>query len=250
MPRTVEEPPPRRPAYFWWLLANALALCFAIVSWMVCLNVFGSPEMPRNYNILEKLGRLPVLKRYTLTDAPNGNARVPKELYKHFGKYYVVYTPEDRDKANGLLLRNYLRNFDNSALLTYVEGDYLIKEVRKLGGSDFFDPGIAVRAQAMVKPDDFTKAVPYPVFIDCLYPTAQTEAIDSFKPGEILTFKKSPNCMAVIHVSQVISEEDPALLLTVVPITTTFHHVGESEPFMVEAPLKIRPGMGMPAFKE
>ena len=26
MPRIVEEPPPRRPAYFWWLLANALAL--------------------------------------------------------------------------------------------------------------------------------------------------------------------------------------------------------------------------------
>ncbi len=250
VPRTVEEPPPRRPAYFWWLLANALALCFAIVSWMVCLNVFGSPESARNYLILEKLGRLPVLKRYTVLDVPNGNARVPKELYKYFGRYYVAYNEKEREEANGLLLRNYLTNFDKSALLNYIEGDYTIKEVRKLGSGDFFEPGIAVRAQAMVKPDEFTKAMPYPVFIDCLYPTSQTEAVDSFKPGETLTFKKSPNCTVVIHVSQTVSEEDPALLLTVVPIATGLHHIGDAEPFQIEPPVKLRPGSGFPAFKD
>ena len=59
VPRNVEEPPPKRPPYFWWALANALALCFAVVSWMVCLHVFGNPEIPRNYEILRKIGRLP-----------------------------------------------------------------------------------------------------------------------------------------------------------------------------------------------
>jgi hypothetical protein len=77
----VEEPAPRRPAYFWWLLANALALCFAVVSWTVCLHVFGNPEMPRNYEILRKIGRLPELKRYTVLDVPNGNLLDPKGLY-------------------------------------------------------------------------------------------------------------------------------------------------------------------------
>lgn len=246
VPRTVEEPPPRRPAYFWWLLANALALCFAIISWGVCLDVFGNPETPRNYAILEKLGRLPVLKHYTVLDVPNGNAMAPKELYKR----YFGYTEEMRVKANSLLLRNYLTNFDRSILLTYVEGNYLIKEVRELGEGDFFNPGIAVRAQAMVKPDDFTKEMPYPVFIDYLLPTSDTKAVGSFKPGELLTIKKSPNCAAVIHVSKTISEEEPALLLTVVPIASGLHQTGDAEPFQIEPPARLRPGAGFPAFKD
>lgn len=75
----------RRPAYFWWFLGNVLALCFAIVSWAICLHVFGNPEMPRNYEILKKLGRIPELKRYTVLDVPNGNSLSPTELY---GKYF------------------------------------------------------------------------------------------------------------------------------------------------------------------
>ncbi len=246
MPRTVEEPPPRRPAYFWWLLANALALCFAIISWAVCLHVFGNPELPRNYEILGKLGRLPVLKKYGQTDVPNGNAMAPKELYKR----YFGYTEDVRLKANSLLLRNYMTNFDRSVLLTYAEGDYVVKESRKLGSNDFFDPGVAVRLQAMVKPDDFTKAMPYPVFIDYLVPTAEQDAAGSLKPGDQVTIRKSPNCAAVIHVSRTISEEEPALLLTVVPIAYGLHQIGDGEPFKIEPPLKLRPGSGFPAFKD
>ncbi len=78
MSRIVEEPVPRRHSYFWWVLANALALCFAVISWAVCLQVFGNPEIPRNYEILRKLGRLPQLKRYTVLDVPNGNLLDPK----------------------------------------------------------------------------------------------------------------------------------------------------------------------------
>ena len=84
MPRKIEAPPPRRPAYFWWLLANALALCFAVVSWTVCLHVFGNPEIPRNYEILRKIHRLPELKRYTVLDVPNGSLLDPKGLYSRF----------------------------------------------------------------------------------------------------------------------------------------------------------------------
>ncbi len=83
--KKTEEVAPRKPAYFWWFLANTLALCFAIVSWFICLQVFGNPEMPRNYEFLKKLGRLPELKRYTVLDVPNGNALSPSELY---GKYF------------------------------------------------------------------------------------------------------------------------------------------------------------------
>lgn len=122
----LDDEPPRRPAYFWWFLANTLALCFAIFSWAICLNIFGNPENPRNYAILKKLGRLPELKRYTVLDVPNGNALSPAELY---GKYFALGESE-RERLNSLLMRNYMRNFDKDLLLTYVEGDFQVVEVK------------------------------------------------------------------------------------------------------------------------
>ncbi|MEO7100824.1 MAG: hypothetical protein ABI162_15795 [Luteolibacter sp.] len=246
MPRTIEEPPPSRPAYFWWLLANALALSFAIVSWFVCLHVFGNPEIPRNYEILGKLGRLPKLKRYTVLDVPNGNALAPKELYK---KYFGT-TPEQLVRVNSLLMRNYLTNFDRPLLLTYIEGDYQITDVKKLGKTDFFNPGAVIRAQALVKPDDFTKAAPYPVFVEYLFPTDVSAAAEYFKPGDILGVKKSPNCAAVVHVAKVIHEDEPALLLTVIPIAYGSYQIGDTASFAIEPPEKLRPAAGFPVFKD
>jgi hypothetical protein len=243
--RVVEEPPPSKPAYFWWLLANALALCFAVVSWAVCLDVFGKPEIPRNYEILGKLGRLPVLKHYSVLDVPNGNDLTPKDLYKR----YFGYTDEQRTRANSLLMRNYLTNFDRPLLLTYVEGDYQVGDVRKLGPKDFFNPGIVVRAQALVKPDDLTKPLPYPVFIEYVFPTNHTDAAAAFKAGNILSVKKSPNCAAVVHVSKITSEGEPALLLTVIPIAYGSYQIGDSKSFQIEPPVKLRPGAGFPVFK-
>lgn len=247
VPRTLEEPPPSRPAYFWWLLANALALCFAIISWVVCLNVFGHPENPRNYEILRKLKRLPVLKRYTVLDVPNGNALACKELYKK----YFGYTEAQRARANTLLMRNYLTNFDRPLLLTYVEGDYQVETVRKLSDKDFFDPGIVMRAQALVKPDDFTNPLPYPVFIEYVFPTNQVEAAASFKSGDILSVKKSPNCAAVVHISKIktAGDDEPALLLTVIPIAYGSYQIGDAHSFQIEPPLQLRPAAGFPVIK-
>lgn len=246
MPRHLEKPPPSRPAYFWWLLANALALCFAVISWAVCLHVFGNPEIPRNYEILGKLGRLPELKRYTVLDVPGGNALAPKELYK---KYFGI-TPEQLLRVNSLLMRNYLTNFDRPLLLTYIEGDYQITDARELRGNDFFNPGIVIRAQALVKPDDFTKPMPYPVFIEYVFPTDHPSSAALFKPGDVLNVKKSPNCAAVVHVDTVTNDDEPALLLTVIPIAYGSYQVGEKASFAIEPPARLRPAAGFPVFKE
>ncbi len=239
-----DEAPPKRPAYFWWLLANALALCFAVVSWAVCLDVFGNPEVPRNYEILRKLGRLPVLKHYTITDVPNGNAFAPKELYQR----YFGHSPEEMKRVNALLMRNYIMNFDQPLLLTYVEGDYQVEQSRKLTPKDFISPGVAIRAQALVKPDDFTKPLPYPVFIEYLIPTDQMEGLAELKTGESLTIKKSPHCAAVVHISKMVHEGDQALLLTAVPIAYGNQQLLGKANFSVEVPNRIRPAASFPAF--
>jgi hypothetical protein len=245
VPRTIKAPPPSKPAYFWWLLANLLALCFALVSWFVCLYIFRNPEVPQNYEILRKLKRAPELKRYVVLDVPNGTARGPQELYKRF----FGGSPEERARVNGLLMRNYLTNFEKPLLLTYIEGRYQIDEVRALDENDFFSPGVVIRAQALVKPDEFTADSPYPVVIEYVFPTVDEAAVRKFKTGDILEVSKSPNCAAVVHVDKARKDDDDVLLLTVIPIAYGPYQIGKSSSFNIEPPTELRPAAGFPVFK-
>ncbi len=244
MPRVLDAPPPRRPAYFWWLLANALALCFAVASWTVCLHVFGNPEIPRNHEILRKIGRLPELKRHTVLDVPNGNLLDPKGLYSRF----FPLTGEQLARFNSRLMRNYLTNFERPLALTYIEGDYQVEKVSELGSTDFITRGFAIRARALVKPDDFTKPAPYPVVIDYVFPTAETAAAGDFRPGDILSVRKSPNCAAIIHIERVLDGDDPLVCLTVIPIAYGPYRVGEDITFGIEPPAEVNPAVRFPLF--
>ena len=245
MPRLVEEPAPKRPTYFWWLLANVLALCFAVMSWAVCLIVFGNPEVPRNYEILRRLGRLPQLKRYTVLDAPNGNVLDPKGLYS---KLYAL-TGEPLARLNAQLMRNYLTNFSHPQALTFIEGDYQVEQVRLLDKSDFVPNGFAIRARALVKPDDFTKPAPYPVLIEYVFPTKETAVARAFREGDILAVKKSPNCAAIVHVERVKDGGEAVVGLTVIPIAYGPYRVGDTITFTIEPPPEVRPAAGFPVFK-
>ncbi len=236
---------PRGPAYYWWFLANSLAACFAIISWLLCLDIFRKPEVPRNYEILHRLERLPELKRYTVLDVPNGNALAPGEL---FGKFAGL-GEEKRKELNGFLLRNYLRNFERSLLLTYIEGDYEAQAIEILEKGDFLYPGFAIRARAMVKPDDFTEAVGFPVMIEYLFPTENIEAASAFKTGDTLSVKKNPNCAAVIHTEEMIIDDEPGVLLSVIPIAYGPYRMGGERSFSIEPPERVNPSGGLPVFQ-
>jgi len=245
VPRTVEEPPPSKPAYFWWGLANAIALCLAIVSWVVCLHVFRHPENPRNYEILRKLHRLPEIKHRELLSAPAAEALGPKDLYRKF------FGLDERrtKKLNDALLRNYLTNFDRPLLLNYVEGSYRVEAVRPLEEKDFLQPGFVVRARAMVKPDEYTPPAPYPVVIEYVFPTAHQAAFSWFKPGDLLTVSKTPNCAAVLHVAKIVGGEEPMLCVTAVPIVYGAYQVGGNRSFEIGVPEKLQPGDKFPLFR-
>jgi hypothetical protein len=245
VPRFIEEPAPRRPPYFWWLLANLLALCFAVVSWTVCLHVFGNPEVPRNYEILRKLGRLPKLSRYTMLTVPNGNLLDPKGLYSKF----FPLAGENLERINARLMRNYLTNFERPLSLTYIEGDYQVEKVRKLGKADFLSSGFAVRARALVKPDDFTKPAPFPVIIEYVFPTVELDAAHEFRPDDVLSVKKSPNCAAIVHAARVVENDEQMICLTVIPIAYGPYRIGDSITFNIEPPEAVRPAAPFPIFK-
>lgn len=245
MKRIIEAPPVRRPAYFWWLLANLLAASFAVISWVVCLNVFGHLEVPRNYEILGKLGRLPERREFTAEQAPNGNALAPKELYRKF----FGMAAKDLERVNGLLLRNYLTNSANSLVLTYLEGDYRVRSVRLLDEGDFLSPGLVVSAEALVKPNEAMAAAPYPVWIEYLFPGVGPEVAGLFKQGDVLVVDKSPNCASVVHVGKMPVDGEETLWLTVIPVISGPYEVGGGRTFEIGLPETLRPRAGFPVMK-
>lgn len=250
MPRTVEEPAPRRsPPYFWWLLANGLALCFAVLSWAICLHVFGNPEIPRNYELLRKIKRLPQLERYTVLDVPDGDALGPKQLYSRFIDPKIL---SDGDLAilNSRFLRNYITNFDHPLLLSYVEGDYEIVNTRLLQAGDFIDSGIAVRARAVVKPDDFSPPAHYPVVVEYLFPTVDTSLAAKLRPGDLLSVRKSPNCAALLNAGRRVEGDESIVVATVVPIAYGPYRIGEGLSLSVEPPAEVNPRASLPVFDE
>lgn len=221
-----------------------LALCFAVTSWLVCLHVFGNPEVPRNYDILRRLGRLPEIKRYTVLDVPNANAMDPKALYSRF----FPMNEEKRQVLNARLIRNYLTNFEYPLALTYIEGEYQIESTRLLKEGDFIAEGFVVRARAMVRPDEQSKLAPYPVVIDYFFPTSQTEAVQGFRKGDLLDVKKSPNCAAIVHVDRVDDEEEMRVCLSVIPIAYGPYQAGANLSFEIAPPEQVSPCAVFPAF--
>ena len=244
MVKTSQAPTRRKAHYYWWTLVNASAACFAILSWLLCLHVFGHPEIPRNYKFLEKLGRISDPVGFPLEQAPVGDAADPRTLYR---RYSTVKLPA-LDKLNAALMRNYLTGVPETNLIQYVEGDFQILEIRELTPDDFFSPGFAVRAQAMVQPDEFTEAAPWPVEIQYLFPTHQTGSSDSFRPGDLLSVKKVPNCAMVLHISRIDGEDTPIVTITAVPLAMGEYQVGDDRKVSVKAPRALDPKRALTGF--
>jgi hypothetical protein len=244
--RRDKEPPPKKraPAYYWWTLANVLALCLAVLSWLMCLHVFKHPEIPRNYEILRKLGRtVPPLPLAEL-EAPPGEAADPRALYRR----YAGLAGDDLDLFNAALMRNYLTNLKEPKLIQYAEGNYRVQEVRKLGPADLFHPGFAVKARAMVAPDEFSEPAPWPVVLEYLFPTDDPAAAGWIAPGDHLSISKFPNCAMLLHVAKIDGEDTPLVCLTVVPIAFGKFQAGRNRQFSLQAPAALNPAGPLPVF--
>ncbi len=246
MAKPLEVTQRSRPAIFWWTLANALALCYALLSWVFCLHVFHHPENPRNYAILRKLKRLPELTRRSAADAPLGTISDPRDLYKKF----FGLDPKQSVALNERLMRNYINNIEQPFLVYYIEGDYEITDVRLLDEHDFFQPGVAVRARALVKPDDFSDPAPWPVVIEYLFPTEEARAVAAhFQKSDIMSVHRTPNCPVVLHVDKITAGDEQKLCLTVAPIAYGECQAGNMT-FGTAPPVLLNPTAKFPVFSK
>jgi hypothetical protein len=238
----------RRPPYFWWILAHALALCFTTLSWFLSLYVFNNPELPQNYRILEKIGRAPVPQAFTALDAPQGVSIRPDTIYRNYASLATATNAKKLKKTNVRLLRAYLQSYAEVEKPTYIEGDYRILQIRPLTAKDLFYPGFVIRAQALIQPDKLRPPGPYPVLIEYMYPCENKAAFTWCKPGDLLDVKKIPNCVALLHIAHLGTTDEPIINLTVAPIAYGDIKIGENRLITTFPPTQFNLIAQMPLF--
>ncbi len=219
---------------FWGILANALALSFAVLSWVGCLHVFGRPELPANYDILARIGRRPVMESYTAVTAPRGEVSGPRQLLERYGSMGA----EGAAGLNRLLVRNYLKGFDDTALTRYVEGDFRVDAVRLLGEGDFVPEGFLVGATAMLLPEGSAEAVPYPVRIDLVFPGARGPI--PFREGSMLRVSRSVDAAVLMRVEPGRGGVGSGLRLGLVSLACGERRTAEGGSFKVRPPEFVR----------
>src|SRR6267143_5481129 len=148
----------RRINYFGWTVAILLLTGTAFAAWLLSFYIFGQPERPDSYRILQKLHKVDPPKRFELTAAPAGEFLSAKQLYDR----YNTMGSAELAKTNAELARNYIRNFQQvRGLIPYVVGRYVIEEARELSSSDIFTSGMVALTNSVENPE---------LLMDHLYP--------------------------------------------------------------------------------
>lgn len=231
--------PHRRVNYFGWTLAILLLTGAALAAWLLSFYIFGQPERPDSYRILQKLNKIEQPKRFELTAAPAGEFLTPKQLQER----YAAMGTAELAKKNAELARNYIRNFQGvRGLVPYVIGRYVIEEARELGPEDIFTSGMVALTAAVENGE---------LLMEHIYP-ADSQAIPLMKQtlasGLELKLERTHDLSAVIHAERL---GDGRLLITAVPLLYGTYTVTRGPgTFTLEPPLSLSLEGGWPLYKE
>ena len=213
--RRKKETPKLRTPWFWWCVTIALAICFAVSSWIGVDYLFAFPEREKNFTLLQKIGRLPEIPDLKGPDAPEGLGLRPIPIYSQFS----VLPDELKDEMNKVLRRQFISGFIKSELTYYVEGEYKVLRIRDLTPEDFVTEGFAILCQATIRPDEFRPAVRYPVYLEYILPSAKPTQKTFYPKGSVLTLQKVPAFCSIAHVARFLSDGEPVVVISAIPIT-------------------------------
>lgn len=231
--------PRRRINYFAWTIAILLLTGFAFAAWIASFYIFGQPERPESYRVLQKLHKIDPPKRFELTAAPKGEFLDAKQL---FDRYAPMGTAE-LARANAELVRNYIRNFQQvRGLVPYITGRFVIMDARELGPNDVFTSGMVALTGSIEHGE---------ILLEHVYP-ADPQALNLMQKtlniGLQIKLERTHDLSAVVHVERV---RDGRLLFTAVPLLYgTYTVTRGTGTFTLEPPLDLHLEGGWPFYKE
>jgi hypothetical protein len=228
----------RLTSFLLWSIGIVLLIAAAAASWFGSFYIFGHPEEPFSYRVLQSLKKLDPPKRFELTAAPRGEFLGPEALYNR----YANLTPRQLDEVNRQLLRGYIRNYQQTKdPIPYVIGQFTILDSFELTNEDFFPSGVVAIARANDDPR---------VLLEHVFTAAPRTVPDLHRmllTGLELNLQRRMDLSAVIHVEQM---RDGRIKLTAVPIVYgSYASTQGPGTFSLEPPPGLEVAAGLPVIR-
>ncbi|MEM6916077.1 MAG: hypothetical protein AAF491_05870 [Verrucomicrobiota bacterium] len=197
-----------------WIAAIAVLIGLNFASWSFCMWVFGQPEHPMNYKLLNRLEKLDPIHGFLPFTAPRGKFNSAKDLY---AQVYPFNEAELR-AYNGILKRYYLKNYIESGDVTFLSGEFVIESVQRMGAEDVFQSGVVIRGRSSTFPD---------VILDLALPSEEPPEVFDLPVGSLFRVQESQMCAALLNVDR---RPDATMVFTVVPLVTKSPSGSPEEP--------------------
>ncbi|MEM7601641.1 MAG: hypothetical protein AAF357_09525 [Verrucomicrobiota bacterium] len=187
-----------------WIAAIAVLIGLNFASWSFCMWVFGQPEHPMNYKLLNRLEKLDPIHGFLPFTAPRGKFNSAKDLY---AQVYPFNEAELR-AYNGILKRYYLKNYLERDDVTFLSGEFVIESVQEMGAEDVFQSGMVIRGRSSTFPD---------VILDLALPSEEVPEVFDLQVGSFFQVEESQMCAALLNVERL---QDTTMIFTAVPLVT------------------------------
>lgn len=225
-----------------------LCFCLAVFSWMKIPPIFANPQDPENYKLLDKINRLDPIVAFSALEPPEGDIANTQNLYSKFGSL----NRNELTALNANLIKNYVTNYKQQTLNTYIQGDFRVIKTRVLNKDDRFMTGIAIKAEALVKVNKFTEAQAFPVWLEIILPNAPASAARNIAEGDLIEINKNPFFASVLYVERIErTDNDPIMSFTVVPLVyeSPWNPPRNKEKFNISPPKKLNMDAKLPTFQ-
>ncbi len=210
--------------------------------------IFANPHEALNYKMLDSIKRLEPIKEFSALAPPGGDIANIENLYSKFGSL----SSQELDLLNKQLLKNYVTNYKQQTLNTYICGDFRVIKTRVLNEDDRFQNGIVIKAEAMHRASEYTDPQPFPVWIEIILPNAPASAADDIIKGDLLEINKNPFFSSVLFVQRILRDDnDHIMSFTVIPLVyeSPWTPPRDAEKFNFKAPKKLNMSAPLPTFK-
>lgn len=233
-----EAAPKKHDNLFLWTVFILLLIGIAFACWLGSFYIFGHPEQPWAYALLEKFKKTQLPKRFEDTAAPPGEFLTAQKLFER----YSSFSPLQLEKENAELLRTFVTNYrETKKLVPYVRGNFTITSSAPLTPQNFMKRGMVALAQS----NDFPQ-----VLIEHLYPMNADNAARSRRllvEGNPIKLEKTRDLGAVIHIAKI---PEGRMQFTVVPLLYGGYGLtGGEGTFSTQPPLELNLAGGLPVLR-
>ncbi len=234
-PRQIEQEPSQLTSLLTWTIGILLLISTAVVSWIGSFYIFGHPEEPFSYKVLALLKKVEPPKRFEPLSAPRGDFLAPDALYKR----YSELNPRQLDELNSILIRNYLRNYQQTKEpVPYAVGQYTILDTFALSPDDYFPSGVVAVARANQDPR---------VILEQIFPAHLSNVTNlerMLQTGLEINLQKKLDFSAIVHVQKL---RDGRIKLLALPlIYGSYASTQGPGTFSLEPPASLNVAAGLP----